>query len=87
MSIENEKIEGQAASQLLNDPGFVRSIALAREKIIEQWDRAKTVDERESLWHDRQAIKRFIDQLDVVAGRGHMAQAALQQHAISATRA
>lgn len=86
MSLETERAEGQAATSLKNDPAFARSIHLAREKIVQQWTAAKTVEERESLWHDWHSVTRVVDGLDVVEGRGHMAQAAIKQHAAPAKR-
>lgn len=81
---EQVRSEGIAASQLKTDPGFQRAQALAREKIILQWTAAKTVDEREALWHDWHALRRFEDQLDVVEGRGLIVQAEINRHTKSA---
>lgn len=78
MSVETEIAEGRAAQALLADSGFQRATQLARQKIIERWAEAKTVEERESLWHDWHAVGRLVDQLNVVEGRGHLAQAALK---------
>ena len=76
MSLEQEKAEGLAAATLKNDPAFSRAIALARQKIIEQWTTAPTTEMREALWHRWHAVTEVLDQLDVVEGRGHLAQAA-----------
>jgi hypothetical protein len=86
MSLETDKHEGLAAANLKNDPAFVASIRLAREKIVQQWVAAPTPEEREALWHQWHAVTRLVDGLDVVEGRGHMAQAALKQHADPAKR-
>lgn len=87
MTIEQEKAEGLAAVALKNDVAFSRSITLAQKKIVDQWVAAKTTEEREQLWHSWHAISRVLDQLDVVEGRGHIAQAALKQHAETPNRA
>lgn len=83
---EQEHREGRAAQELLKNDGFARAIVLSRDKIIRQWTEAKTVEEREQLWHDWHSIARVIDGLDVVAGRGHLVQAELDRHTKPATR-
>jgi hypothetical protein len=87
MTLEQDKLEGQAAVALKNDPAFSKAIALARAKVVENWIASKTPEEREQLWHSWHAIARVLDQLDVVEGRGHIAQAASKQHAVPANRA
>lgn len=85
--IEQAKREGQAAIDLMGNAGFQRALALAREKIHNRWVAAQTVDEREALHRDWHALDHVMTQLEVVEGRGHMAQAELDRHAKPATPA
>lgn len=86
MGLERDITEGRAAGQLLANEVFAHAIQMAREKVVQQWTAANSVEEREALWHDWHAVGRVVDQIDVIEGRGHIAQAALKQHAESVKR-
>lgn len=85
MGLETDRSEGLAAANLKNDPAWQRAIRLALEKTVRSWVESTTTEAREAQWHRWHAINEIaVNQLDVVENRGHIAQAALKQHAKSA---
>ena len=56
----NEKIErGEQAKALAENPLLKKAIAVVKQSVFEEWEDAKTPEDREDLWNFQQAVTRF----------------------------
>lgn len=73
--------QGQNARNLINDDTFQLAVAQARQKFTDEMLRGKSTAEREAAWHLIAALDRVETELQVIFGRGQVAQRELTRNA------
>ena len=67
MSIESK---GRKAREILESEVYLEAESRARQSLKDLWEHSKTAQDRESLWHQLQAIGATRRALSAIAGDG-----------------
>lgn len=65
----SDEIKGRRAKEILTDDVFVEAEAMAKTKVMTEWERETDPAKREALWHQIQALRATRVALEVLVGR------------------
>lgn len=66
----NDITKGAEAERILKNDVFMEAEALARAKVLHEWENEKDQSKREALWFEIQALGATRRALQVLVGRG-----------------
>ena len=64
--------KGERAAAILESEVYAEAVELARQKLKDDWTKARAPQERENLWHQFQAIEAVTVALRILRERGIM---------------
>ena len=66
----SEETKGRRAAEILKDEVFLEAEAMAKAKVMQQWEHESDQSKRDALWHQIQALRATRVALEVLVGRG-----------------
>ena len=69
----NDETKGRRATEILKDETFLEAEAMAKTKVMQQWETEPDQSKRDALWHQIQALRATRVALESLVGRGTIA--------------
>lgn len=66
----NDITKGEEAARILKNEVFMEAEAMAKAKVMQEWEREPDQSKRDALWHQIQALRATRVALEVLVGRG-----------------
>lgn len=73
--------KGREAERILANEVFIEAEAMAKTKVMSEWEREPDQAKRDALWHQIQALRATRVALEVLVGRGQTAAHQAQKEA------